>query len=266
MPELILCEVGQPPFDGIESTSPFCLKVHRALKAAGLEYTRNHGQQPASHRRHNALAQVPVLLVDGKPIADSTRILAYIESLTANAQPHRNARARAEALLFEELADTAVNGFLVAARWADAENWERTRDAYFGKAPWFVRALIAPRIRARVVKALVARDIWRGGALACWERFDALLDQLEHRAPERGFWIDAHLSAADFALFGQLHGLRNELTPKQRDAVNARPTLAAYLDRVDEATRVRATQARTQSNPITSSPSLTTNQPASAVA
>ncbi len=71
---------------------------------------------------------------------------------------------RAEALLWEELADTALNGFVVAARWADDDNWARGRDAYFGDAPWFVGKLIAPQLRRRVVANLVARDVWRTGA------------------------------------------------------------------------------------------------------
>ena len=33
---------------GVESFSPFCLKAHRALKAAGLPYQRRHGSRPAT--------------------------------------------------------------------------------------------------------------------------------------------------------------------------------------------------------------------------
>jgi glutathione S-transferase len=100
-----------------------------------------------------------------------------------------------------------------------------------------VRALIAPRIRARVVGGLVARDVWRRGADACWARFEAVLDHLEWRAPRKGFWVGNSLSVADLGLFAQLHSMRTPLTAPQRDALASRLQLSAYLDRVDRATR-----------------------------
>jgi glutathione S-transferase len=150
---------------------------------------------------------------------------------------------RAEAWLWEELADTALNGFLVAARWADDRNWSLVREAYFRGAPWFVHALIAPRIRARVVRGLVARDVWRAGADACWARFLTTLDQLEARAPQRGYWVDERISIADIALFAQLHELRTPLTAWQAHAITRRPTLSAWLDRVDAATLALSSSA-----------------------
>jgi glutathione S-transferase len=88
-----------------------------------------------------------------------------------------------------------------------------------------------------VVKGLVARDVWRAGPEACWKRFQVLLDQLDARAPEHGFWLSGPLSVADLALFGQLHSLRTPLTPWQAGEVARRLKLSAWLDRVDSATR-----------------------------
>ena len=236
-PELTLCEFPETGVPDVETMSPFVLKVRRALKIAGLDYDSWRVDHPAKLKKVNPAGQAPVLLVDGVPVADSTRILAKIEDL-APGRLSRDAdpRVRAEALLWEELADTSLSGFLVAARWADDDNWERTRAVIFGKAPWFVRALIAPRVRARVVGSLVARDVWRAGADACWERFRLTLDQLEARAPESGYWVGRALSVADLAIFSMLHSLRNEITPWQRDELAKRARLTSYLDRIDAET------------------------------
>ncbi|MFO0635403.1 MAG: hypothetical protein U0168_21370 [Nannocystaceae bacterium] len=100
------------------------------------------------------MGQVPVLLVDGEPIADSTQILARIETLGGRSLLPADPRLRAEALLWEELADTALSsGFLVAARWADADNWPRTRAAYFGAMPAPVRAIVPALLRRGVVRS-----------------------------------------------------------------------------------------------------------------
>jgi glutathione S-transferase len=248
-PDLHLFELADPGDPGgVESYSPFCLKVNRALQMRGLSYQRHHLDRPDAHGLTET-GQVPVLVIgdprfpDREVIADSTAILRRIGELTGRRFEPEGRRARAEAWLYEELADTALNGFLVAARWADDRNWPAVREAYFGKAPWPVRTLVAPRLRAWTVKALNARDIWRAGPDACWARFERLIDQLEGRAPELGFWVSNEITAADLGLFGQLACLRTDLTPWQRSVVEARPTLCRYLDRVDAASRPRRVQA-----------------------
>ncbi|XXF75682.1 glutathione S-transferase [Myxococcaceae bacterium GXIMD 01537] len=232
LPSLTLLELGDTGIPAIESYSPFCLKAHRALKYAGLPYTRGCTENPAAHRAHSPTGQLPVLLVGEEAVPDSTDILARILRLA----PGRIA-APPEALLWEELADTAVNGFVVAARWADPRNWPATRAAYFPSMPAPVRALVPRLLRRRVLNVLVARDVWRAGPEACWRRFQSLLDQLEARAPAEGFWLPGPLSVADLALFAQLHSLRTPLTPWQAGEVARRLRLSAWLDRVDAATR-----------------------------
>lgn len=236
-PDLVLCELERAPDPRHESHSPFCLKIHRALKSAGLRYTSRHGGRPGSHRHLNATGQVPVLLIDGEPVADSTEILRRLARLrpTPVWADHPPA-SLAEAMLWEELGDTALNGFLVAARWADPRNWPRTKAAYFAKMPRPVAAVVPALLRRRVVAALRARDVWRAGPDACWRRFTDLLDDLELRAPQADFWLGDRLSPADLGLFAQLHALRHDLTPWQKQQIEARPRLSGWLDRVDAAT------------------------------
>ncbi len=237
VPPLTLCELSDTGLPGSPSWSPFCLKVHRALGHLGLPYARRHGAGPMAHRGVNPAKQVPVLLIGDEPVADSSRILARLDRLCEGRLGGAlEPRARAESRLWEELADTAVNGFVVAARWIDADNWPRTRAAYFEQMPAVVRAIVPGRLRARVRGALVARDLLRAGEAACWERFEQLLDDLEARAPEAGeFWVGPTPSFADFALWGQLHALRTPLTPRQAERVAARPGLSRYLDAVGAA-------------------------------
>ena len=237
-PSLTLCEIADASAFGVESFSPYCLKAHRALKLAGLPYVRRHGARPDAHRALNFTGQVPVLLVGERAVADSTEILREVARLAPGVLDRGlDARARAEASLWEELADTSLNGFLVAARWADDDNWPLVRGAYFAAMPAPVRAVVPSLLRRGVVKNLVARDVWRAGPDACWRRYEALLDALDARAPADGFWMGPAVTSADVALFAQLHGLRNRYTARQGAMIAARPRLTAWLDRVDAATR-----------------------------
>lgn len=227
---LVLCELADASALGVPSLSPFCLKAHTALRLARLPYERRHGDRPGAWSAHNATGQVPVLLEGGRAIADSTAILRRVIELAPGAVAESP-----EAWLFEELADTAVNGFLVAARWADPENWPRTREAYFGSMPAPIKAVVPALLRRRVVGTLVARDVWRAGPDACWDRFERLLDHLDGRAPSAGFWCGEAPTVADVGLYGQIRSLVTELTPRQAEAVRARPGLSAWLTRVERA-------------------------------
>jgi glutathione S-transferase len=239
-PKIVLCELGETGIENVQSYSPFCLKVHRALGATGLAYERRHGS-PRDFQTLNPTAQVPVLLVDDEVVSDSTRILARIEAIAAQTgRPSlvpKDPRARAEAWLWEDYADRALSGYLVASRWADDRNWPLVREAYFKEAPWFVRKAIVPQLRRRVLSALVARDVLRAGEEVLWDDFRRVLDCLEARAPLEGFWVSADgPTVADVAIFGQLHGLRTPLTVSQARELTLRPALSDWLDRVDVAT------------------------------
>lgn len=240
-PKIVLCDIAETGMDNVQSYSPFCLKVHRALGTTLLNYEVRYGA-PRDFRQLNPTGQVPVLLVDDEIVTDSTRIVARIVEIAAAhsraSLVPRDPRLGAEAWLWEDWADRALSGYLVAARWMEEENWPRVRDAYFRGAPWFVRTVIAPQLRRRVISALVARDFLRAGAEALWSDFRRILDFLEARAPRDGFWLTSERpTVADLGVFAQLQSLRTPLTIRERDEIARRSVLSDWLDRVDEATR-----------------------------
>lgn len=116
-PPLVLCELSETGIDGVETFSPFCLEVRRALAASGLAYTSRRGHDPGVFKNLSAAGQVPLLLVGQEVVADSTAILARISAPAPGAlYVGLDAHGRAESRLWEELADTALNGFLLAAQ------------------------------------------------------------------------------------------------------------------------------------------------------
>jgi len=240
-PHFVLCELPATHLPRLESYSPFCLKAHRTLELLGFDYERRHGARPAEFQRENPAGQVPVLLIDGEPVADSTRIVSRLDAESGYVLSRDlDARTRAEAFLWEEFADGVLSGFVVAARWLDEDNWPKTRRAYFSAMPALIRAIVPGRLRGRVRRALWARDVVRPNLATCWLRFEETLDKLEARAPERGFWLGDSVSRADIAIFAQLWSLRSELTVRQGASVEARPSLLRYLQRVDLACRNQA--------------------------
>lgn len=228
---LTLCEIADASTYGVESFSPYCVKAHRALRLAGLAYTRRHGAVPSSHKALNPTGQVPVLLAGERALPDSTEILRWIAA-------QGRLEAPPEAWLWEELGDTSLSGFVVATRWMDEDNWPRIRDLYFGSAPAPVRWIASGLVRRRIRQGLVAREHWRRGPEECWRRLEALLDALDARAPSPGQgWLGGGWTVADVGLFGHLRSLDLPLTPRQAGMVRARKRLCGWMDAFDAATR-----------------------------
>lgn len=239
--KLVLCELSPTNLPRVESFSPFCLKVHKVLELAGFSFERRYGKGPMSFKALNPAIQVPVLLIDAQPLWDSTRIVSRLDA-EAGFLLSRDLddTTRAEAWLWEEMADSVLNGFVVAARWLDDDNWQRTRIAYFAEMPAIVRAIAPALLRRKVKRALFARDVTRPDLGTCWSRFEETLDKLEARAPHHGFWLGDSISRADIAIFAQLWSLRTELTPRQAESIERRPRLLMWLERVDQACARRA--------------------------
>jgi len=231
-----LCEVGPTSEPGLDTYSPFCLKVIRALRLLGVGYDSRHGM-PSAFADLNPQRQVPVMLFGDEPVSDSTNILQRLDAESGGRLTPSDPRAAAECYLWEELADTALNSFVLASRWADDDNWPRLEKIFFGEIPEPARADVSGPIRRGVLDALVGRDVWRAGADACWARFEATLGALDARAPSAGFWLGDEICTADLALFAQLWSLRSSLTPRQAGRLEAHPGLMGYLQRVDQATR-----------------------------
>ena len=106
---LELCELG-PDAHGLESISPFCLKVHRALKFHGLSYRRRHAMRPSEHKHLSRTGQVPVLIIDGKPVGDSTAIIEALEDLSSKSLVPADLQQRTEAGLMVVAPDTSPRG------------------------------------------------------------------------------------------------------------------------------------------------------------
>jgi glutathione S-transferase len=239
MPETVILHdfPAGGPAEGWESFSPFVLEVARALKLAKVPFE----QRPVNMlklKELNPLGQLPVLSIDGEKVSDSTRILKRIESMKPGVfTAGLDARGVAEAWLWEEFGDACLYPYVLATRWADDRGWPVPRARFFGSIPAPIRGLVASRIRKGVTNNLVERDFLRGGLTACYERMGRVLDDLEARAPEAGFWLGANVTAADLGLFAHVHSLRLPLTPFQAQEVAKRAKLSRYLDRVDAATR-----------------------------
>jgi glutathione S-transferase len=221
------------------SISPFCNKVHFALRLKGLAYRTI---DVLIARRVSTTGKLPVLLYDGEAVHDSSDVLTYLEARHPEPAtvPHDTRRA-AEARVLEEWADEALVRLVGYFVWRGPDAIARFGQILLPTVPAIAsRAVMRVEQRKQLAKAadLAARGVHVvDGALESY--LDVLCALLAGRE-----WLvgDDAPSIADIAVAAQLE--RFTIVPN-RDAlarIRARPALDAWLARFRA--RVAASAAR----------------------
>ena len=237
MPKIILHQFS--PMAGVDSGSPFCTKVHRALSFKGLDYTPRDVKGPGELKRLNpARLKVPVLEYDGEVILDSSAILAFLE------QRHPtppllsdDALTLAHIRLVEDWADESLYWFAVYHRWAIEANFKNLANLIFDALPPLVRWFVPGVVHRSVLRQLHGQGLGRLEVARVNEQLDAHLTMLDAFLAAHPFAAGDTLTAADLAVFGPLQAMRSPITPEAQEVVNGHPPVVDWLRRVDDATR-----------------------------
>ncbi len=113
-------------------------------------------------------------------------ILDRLDELGAGLLPE-DPKARAEAQLFEELADTLINGFVVASRWADERNWPRAREAWVGDEVTVADVALFGQLHS----LRLPMTEWQAEVLSRHERLSLYLDRVHEATAFRSHDSDS---------------------------------------------------------------------------
>ncbi len=219
--------------------SPFVEKVVRALQLKGMRYELVAPRLPTDFKRWNPQARkMPVLDVDGGRTFDSTVILRRLDELVPtpalfDVDPATAAKQR----FLEDWSDEALYWYGMALRWSD--------DNAVATATQVADDIGSLRLFAPVLRSILRRQIGGQAAAQGLQRLPLamLVDELGRRLDELAVWLADRPfffadqpSAADLALFGQLHMLQSGPTPQAEELIARRSWIAAYYGRVDQAT------------------------------
>ena len=114
------------PIADRESASPFCVKLHYALRYKRLQFETVNLASPTQAKKYNPRGKLPVLDYDGTLIRDSTDAVRYLEQ--HNPEPRlypENERERAHALLLEDWADESLYWHIVYENWLIGDQFEK---------------------------------------------------------------------------------------------------------------------------------------------
>jgi glutathione S-transferase len=222
--EILLYEVGD---------SPFCVKARVCLQLKGVPFrgvTVSVGRV-RELARLNPLRKVPVLIVGGEVVSDSSRIARLLEARFP--EPRllpEDAAARAYALLLEEWADESLYFVVGAFKWLNPEN----RAAALANtateiAPPLLRPFVGRALAWNVRRRYAA---WRydAAALPHFEgRMRESLAMLADLLDQKAFLLGRTPTLADVAIFAQLAWMQRYAERRLLDEV---PVVAEWLARL----------------------------------
>lgn len=223
--------------------SPFCDKIRRILNVKRVPYRTREVtllESQLGYRKVNPAGKVPALTDEsGTTICDSTDIAYWIEERWP--EPPllpRDPRERALVHVFEDWADESLYFYEVALRFGLPHNRARTLPRLLANdgaamqaiAPWMLPRAILGQLKGQGIgrksDAQVLQDLRR--------HLDALVALLDGRT----FLVGEALTLADVAVFAQLFAVFDSTEGAAERAT--RPALAAYMTRIDQATRPAA--------------------------
>jgi glutathione S-transferase len=222
------------PVWGLQSPSPFCLKLETWLRIVGIPYDVLSLDKPPQSKT----GKVPYMLLDdGATLADSNVIIRTLArergiDLDLGRTPEEQARGHAILRLVEE------SLYFAAAweRWMLPSFFPITRDGYFGILPGPLRTLFAALARRKLKAALHGQGVLRYEPDEIAARGVADVRALSALLGQQAFFQGEQPGVVDASVYGALANLlgfpgRTTL----RSAVEACPNLVAFCRRIESA-------------------------------
>ncbi|HUY18961.1 MAG TPA: glutathione S-transferase family protein [Candidatus Binataceae bacterium] len=220
-----------PAIPGLESASPFCMKIHWALRYKHLPFEAVTMGDRDAVVALNPRAKLPALGYGDTTIIDSSDIMRFIEERHPEPRLYpRDPALRAKAIILEDWGDESLYWHLVYERWQIEDQFEQYGAQLFPGAPQPVRR----QLREGVVQGLHGQGFGRMTVEQHREKFGESLDALE-AVLDGEFLCGKELSVADLGVAAEVGGLDLPLTPVASAAVRKRAKVVRWLDRVAKA-------------------------------
>ena len=229
MADIKLYQFG--PVTGRESGSPFCVKLHYALRYKRLPFEAVNLGNPSQVKKYNPRGKLPVLGYDGTLIPDSTDAVRYVEQRHPEPRLYpTDERERAQALMMEDWADESLYWHIVYENWLIDDQFDMFAAEVLTSIPGPIRPLVKIIARRGSRANLVGQGLGRvkpdEHRKMLWESMDWL-----NSIADGGFLCGKEPSVADAAVAAQITCLVSPLTPVASAEAHKRPRLMAWHER-----------------------------------
>lgn len=220
-----------PPIPGLESASPFCMKIHWALRYKHLPYEAITMADRAAVVTLNPRAKLPALTCGDTTVIDSSDIIRFLEERYPEPRLFpRDSALRARAVILEDWGDESLYWHLVYERWQIDNQYEQYGDQLFPGVPKQVKQ----QLREGVVQGAFGQGFGRMTVEAQRKKLGESLDALDAML-DGEFLCGKELSVADVGVAAQVGGLDLPITPIAGAEVRKRANVMRWLERVTKA-------------------------------
>ncbi|MDB5219784.1 MAG: hypothetical protein JWO86_7711 [Myxococcaceae bacterium] len=219
-----------PGTDKVESMSPFCMKVEIYLKLQKVPYKVFLGDP-----RKAPKGKLPIIEVEGRRIADSSAILAYLEDKADKPLDRAlDAASRARSHVLKRLFEESLYFVMVWSRWGDDAGWEEVRPRIEKVIPAALRWFVPGIIRKKVIASTVAQGIGRHTPDEIYAFGKADLEAISGMLGDGPYLLGAELHTIDVIAYAFLANIVRWAKPSPlTDVARGLPNLEAYLKRID---------------------------------
>ncbi len=218
---------GRP---GLESLSPFCMKVEVYLKARKLPYRTILGNPRAGPKQ-----KLPFIEVDGQRIADSATILEHFEKSDGALDAGLDEVSRARAHVIRRTFEEGLYFVMLWSRWAEDASWAVMKGS-FDAVPAALRFVVAPIVRGVIVKSTVAQGTGRHSRDEIYAIGARDLAAVSALLGEEPFFAGNTLRTIDLVAYAFLANIvRFEVDTPLKEAAARHPNLGRFVDRMGQA-------------------------------
>jgi glutathione S-transferase len=219
-----------PRGPGLMNLSPFCMKAEVFLRLSGLEHRVDGDATPLRAPK----GKLPVLRDEGRVIADSEAIVAYLQQRYGSRMPAAlRAADTPEQLALRRLLEEHLYFALLWLRWVDDDGWAFTGPAFFGALPPGVRQVVPALLRRKMKRDLRGQGMGRHSRDEICARALADLGALAAQLGDRPFLggdEPAAIDASAYAFIANILWVALDTPVKRFVAGEAR--LVAYGERM----------------------------------
>jgi glutathione S-transferase len=221
--------------------APYTEKVRRALLYKRLAFELAEPTTPEDYQRWNPKSgTLPVIEVDGEIIEDSTRILFALDARYPDPPllaPDPTVASQQRQL--EDWADESFLWYFMKYRRMIGEGMTLPLANDRATPPPSGESRSGPL--RRFGAWLRAGGTWERPITGLLRELGLRLDDLVNFLGARPFFYANRLSLADLGVYAMLFTMRNDSIPGAAQLLGQRPSLVAYMARVEEATSSAAT-------------------------
>jgi glutathione S-transferase len=219
------------PVTGRESASPFCVKLHYALRYKRLPFEAVNLASPSQVKKYNPRGKLPVLGYDGTLIPDSTDAVRYLEQRHPEPRLYpTDERERAQALMMEDWADESLYWHIVYENWLVDDQYDKFAVEIFAPMPAPIRPLVKIIARRATRGHLVGQGYGRlkpeEHRKMLWESLDWL-----NSIADGGFLCGKEPSIADVAVAAQVTCIVSPFMPVAEAEARKRTRLMKWYER-----------------------------------